>query len=183
MNDIQERVLKELESTAENFWNVSRVTANFLSMLIKISGAKNVLELGTSNGYSGIWIAEALKLVNGHLTTIEFWDNRLDMARANFEKCGVSDLITTKLGSATTILAELNDTYDMVFIDANKSEYIKYFDLIHPMLKVGGVIAADNILSHKEKVAPFVERISNHSQYQTQILDLPDGLLLAYKHS
>jgi len=174
-------LLEELESSSESFWNVCRDTANFLSMLIKISNSKSVLELGTSNGYSAIWIADALKSTGGKLTTIEFWDNRLDLAKANFEKCGLSSIITTKLGSATDVLKTINDEFDFVFIDANKSEYIKYFELIHPMLKKGGIIAADNILSHSEKVKPFVERISVHPEYQTQILNLPDGLLIAYK--
>lgn len=69
-----------------------------------------------------------------------------------------------------------------MFIDANKSEYLKYFEAVHPMLKKGGVILADNITSHAKKVQPFVDAISNHKEYQAQILDLPDGLLMAYKH-
>ena len=70
----------------------------------------------------------------------------------------------------------------MVFIDANKQEYIKFFEVVHPLLKKGGVILADNITSHAKKVENFVEAISNHKDYQVQILDLPDGLLMAYKH-
>lgn len=177
-----QEVLKELEKTSQDFWNISPQTANFLNMLIKITKAKNVLEIGTSNGYSAIWLAMALQETGGHLTTIEFWDNRLDMAKKNFEKCSVSSVITTKLGSAFNILQnEIDDEFDFVFIDANKSEYIKYFELIHPMLKKDGIIAADNITSHWEKVLPFVNAIKNHKDYQVEILDLPAGLLLAHK--
>lgn len=175
--------LKELENTSEQFWNVSPVSANFLNMLVKISGAKNVLEIGTSNGYSAIWIAKALKETGGHLTTIEFWDNRQNMAIENFKKCGVEDIITTKLGSASQILPQIDFVPDFVFIDANKSEYIKYFDILNPILKKGAIIAADNITSHREKVEPFVEKIRANKNYQTEILDLPDGMLLAYKIS
>ncbi len=181
MNEIQEKVLSELELTTDEFWNVSRTTANFLNMLLKISGAKNLLEIGTSNGYSAIWLADAIASVNGHLTTIEFWENRQQMALENFKKCGLENLITAKIGSAADVLKTIDETFDFVFIDANKSEYIKYFELIHPMLKKGGIIAADNVLSHKEKVAPFVDAIQVHSDYQVEILNLPDGLLLAYK--
>ena len=74
-----------------------------------------------------------------------------------------------------------NETYDLVFIDANKREYIKFFEAVHPLLKKGGVILADNITSHPEKVQTFVDAISNHPEYQAQVLDLPDGLLMAYK--
>lgn len=182
MNQVTIETLKELEKTSKDFWNISNETANFLNMLIKISKAKEVLEIGTSNGYSAIWIAYALKETDGHLTTIEFWDNRQSMAIENFKKCGVNELITTKLGSALTILKnDFDKQIDFAFVDANKSEYLKYFELIDPLLKSGGIIAADNILSHAEKVEPFVTAIKNHPDYQVEILDLPAGLLLAYK--
>ena len=181
MDKTTNEVLVELEKTAHDFWNISRQTANFLSILIKSTNTKNVLEIGTSNGYSGIWLAKALKVTGGRLITVEFWDKRLCVAQENFKKCGVDDIITTKLGSACDILPTLDEKFDLVFIDANKSEYIKYFDIIHPKLSKGGLIAADNVTSHAEKVQPFVEKISSHPEYQTQILDLPAGLLLALK--
>lgn len=173
--------LKELERTSKDFWNISRESANFLSMLIKISGAKNVVEVGTSNGYSGIWLAKALRETGGHLTTIEYYEKRIDLAMENFKECGVDDIITIKQGSACDVLAELGFSIDFAFIDANKGEYIKYFDLIDPKLKKGGIIAADNITSHSDKVAPFVEKIKSDPNYQVEILDLPAGLLLGYK--
>ena len=182
------KVLRELEKTQKDFWNLSRASANFLNMLIKISGAKNVLEVGTSNGYSGIWIAKALKHTageRGRLVTIEFSEQRIAMAKENFKKCGVDDIITIRQGSACEILEEIYTNedfgFDFVFIDANKREYIKYFDIISPKLRLGGIIVADNIISHAEKVAPFVEKIMSDSNYQVEILDLPAGMLLAYK--
>lgn len=185
-------VLKELELTQKDFWNVSRSSANFLNMLIKISGAKKVLEIGTSNGYSGIWIAKALKQTagaRGRLVTIEYYEKRIALAQENFKKCGVDDIITIKQGSACEVLEEIcgnenmggNFGFDLVFIDANKSEYIKYFDIINPKLRLGGIIVADNITSHADKVAPFVDKIMSDSNYQVEILDLPAGMLLAYK--
>lgn len=182
MNAILEEILSELEKTQDDFWNVSRQTGNFINMLIKVMGAKKVLELGTSNGYSGLWIAEALKQTGGHLTTVEFWEKRQCLAREYFEKCSFSDIATFKIGSAYDVVKnEINDEFDLVFIDANKQEYIRFFEAVHPLLKKGGIILADNITSHAEKVKPFVEAISNHPEYQVQILDLPDGLLMAYK--
>lgn len=177
----QQEVLAELEKTQEDFWNISRASANFLNMLIKISGAKNVVEVGTSNGYSGIWIAKALKENGGHLTTIEYYEKRIVLAEENFKKCGVDDVITIKQGSACDVLEELEGIFDFAFIDANKGEYIKYFDIINPKLKKGGIIAADNITSHPEKVAPFVEKIKSDPNYQVEILDLPAGMLIGYK--
>ena len=80
-DDITEEILSGLEQTQKQFWNISRVTAEFLYTLIKAEKAKNVIEVGTSNGYSGIWLGNAVKSIGGHLTTIQFWDKRLDIAK------------------------------------------------------------------------------------------------------
>lgn len=181
----EQELLAELEKTQKDFWNVARESANFLNMLIKISGAKNVVEVGTSNGYSGIWIAKALKVNGGKLTTIEYYEKRIVLAEEHFRKCGVDDIITIKQGSACDVLEELCSDekflIDFAFIDANKGEYVKYFDIIDSKLKAGGIIAADNITSHPEKVATFVEKIKCDPNYQVEILDLPGGMLLGYK--
>lgn len=176
-----EEVLAELEETQHDFWNISRQSANFLNMLVKISGAKNVVEVGTSNGYSGIWLANAVKATGGHLTTIEYWEKRIVLAQDNFKKCSVEDLITIRQGDASEVLESINLDIDFAFIDANKSEYIKYFEIIDKKLKKGGIIAADNITSHPEKVLTFVEKIKSDKNYQVEILDLPAGMLIGYK--
>lgn len=174
-------ILQELEETQKEFWNISRQSANFLNMLIKISRSRKVLEIGTSNGYSGVWLAMALKDTRGHLTTIEYYEKRISLAKENFEKCGVNDIITVKQGSACEVLETLDEEFDFIFIDANKGEYLKYFELVNPLLKRGGIIAADNITSHAQKVAPFVQKIKSDPNYQVEILDLPAGMLIAYK--
>ena len=179
-------LLSELDKTREDFWNVDNGSANFLSILIKINNSKNALEIGTSNGYSTIWLANALKTTGGKLTTIEFWDNRLNVAIENFKKAGVENIIERRLGQAVMILEEMAYSknpplFDFVFIDANKSEYIKYFKLIHPMLKKGGIIAADNILSHYKKVEPYVIEITNHKEYQSQLIPMDTGIMVSYK--
>ena len=100
-------VLSMLDTTREDFWNLDNTSANFLSLLIKMCGTKNALEIGTSNGYSGIWLANALKETGGRLTTIEFWDNRLNVAIENFKRAGVDDIVETRLGQAVMILEEM----------------------------------------------------------------------------
>lgn len=181
----QKEILEELEKTQKDFWNLSRESANFLNMLVKISGAKNAVEVGTSNGYSGIWLANALKRNGGKLTTIEYYEKRIVLALENFKKCSVDDIITVKQGSACEVLEELcsdeNFEVDFAFIDANKKEYVKYFETINPRLKKGGIIVADNITSHAEKVSTFVDKIKSDLNYQVEILDLPAGMLVAYK--
>ena len=180
-----EEKLRELENTQKEYWNIARETANFLNILIKTANSKNVLEIGTSNGYSAIWIALALKETGGHLTTIEFWDKRQSIAIENFKVCEVENLITPRLGSAFDIMQELsdkNEKFDFIFMDANKGEYLKYFEYADKMLVNGGIIAADNVLSHEQKVKPFVDAITENPNYQVQIIDLPAGLLLARKN-
>ena len=178
-----QEILKDLEKTQKQFWNISRTTAEFLYNMIVDSKSQSVIEVGTSNGYSGIWLGKALKKTGGKLTTIEFYDKRLNIAKENFEKCGVADIITTKKGDAATILEYLPDDYecDFAFIDANKAQYIKFFHLIAPHLKVGGYIACDNVISHATKVQTFLDDINANSDYENVVLPLPAGLSLAKK--
>ena len=158
-------------------------------MLIKTNSSKRVLEIGTSNGYSGIWILNALKETKGKLTTIEFWEKRQSVARKNFQICFPEVSVEPKIGSAIIILEDILDEinknkrekFDFVFIDANKKEYIQYFELVDKMLEKNGVIVADNILSHYEKVEDYVENLFNHQNYQSQILELGTGMMISRK--
>ncbi len=183
MNNIVEETLCKLEETQTDFWNVSRQSGNFLNMLVKIAGCKNGLEIGTSNGYSGIWLGLAFKENKGKLSTIEFWEKRQCIAIENFEKCGLAEVINPILGSGVDVLKQWKDPLDFVFLDANKGQYIEFFQLVDKYLKKGGIITADNITSHPQKVQPFVDAIKNNEKYQVEILDLPAGLLVAYKIS
>ena len=178
-----EKVFQELEATQKQFWNVARSTGNFLNMLIKMNGCKRGLEIGTSNGYSGIWQGMAFKANGGQLMTIEFYDKRQIIALENFRRCGVEDVIDSRVGDACTILEYLKDdeNFDYVFIDASKPQYLKYFELIRPHLVKGGVICADNVTSHREKVQDFLDAIIADEEFQTEILDLPAGLSVSYR--
>jgi len=182
-DETTEEVLASLEETQKSFWNISRVTAEFLYTFIKGANCKNVVEVGTSNGYSGIWIGKALKETGGHLTTIEFWEKRFSIARQNFDTCGVGDVITIVQGSACDVLKDFPENFkiDFAFVDANKKEYVDYFNLIHPHLNVGGFIACDNVLSHEEKTQTFIDAINNHPDYENVVLNLPAGLSLGRK--
>lgn len=181
---ILSETLNELEKTQKDFWNVSKETGKVLATLIRVSGAKKVLEIGTSNGYSGLCLLNALESTNGHLTTIEYYDKRQSIARANFDKCGFTGMYTPILGSACEILEgfDADEKFDFVFIDANKGEYIKYFELIKPHLTKGAIIAADNVISHKEKVQPFLDAIMADETFNTEILELPAGLSVSCRN-
>ena len=178
-----QNTLIELEKTQHEFWNISRITAEFIYNFIVDGNMKNVIEIGTSNGYSGIWIGKALKKTGGKLTTIEFYDKRIVLAKENFETCGVNDIIEIKQGSAITILEYLPEDYmiDFAFVDANKKEYIDFFHLLDKHLKVGGYIACDNVISHAAKVQTFLEDINRNPNYENVVLPLPAGLSLGKK--
>jgi predicted O-methyltransferase YrrM len=184
-----EDILSELEKTQKDFWNLDRNCACFLYQLILMKNAKNVLEIGTSNGYSGIWILKALEKTKGKLTTIEFWEKRQSIARKNFQLCAPNADVEPKIGSAIVVLEDLEEEilnkkrekYDFVFIDANKKEYLDYINIINKIVSPDAVILADNILSHKEKVQPYVEKMYNDKTYVSQILDLGTGMMLSVK--
>ncbi len=182
--------LIELEATQKQFWNIDRPCANFLNMLIKSTGYKNIVEVGTSNGYSGIWLGLAAKETGGKVITIEFHKCRYDVAVENFKLCNLSDVIEARQGMAIDELIDLkkedyNSTeeqfLDFAFIDANKAQYITYFKLIDEKLRKGGMIAFDNMLSHKEKVQDTLEALQNNPNYQIQMMNFEAGLLLALK--
>lgn len=180
---ITQETLLELEKTQRDFWNISRPTALFLHNLIKNEGFVSGIEVGTSNGYSGIWLGKAFKANNGHLNTIEFYEKRYSIAQSNFEKCNVADVITIRPGEAVKVLEYLPEDlkFDFAFVDANKRESVDYFRLIHPHLKAGGIYTCDNVLSHKEKVQTYIDAINAHPDYRHTVLDLPAGLSFARK--
>lgn len=173
--------LSELEKNAKQFWNVSRETGKFLNMLVKLKKAKNILELGTSNGYSTIWLGLAAKENKGKITTIEYYEERIDLAAENFKYCDLEDIISVKQGKVLEVLAQNTESFDFVFIDANKAEYIEYFKTVDKMLSPSGLIVADNITSHQEDVKDYVEYSSSHPDYNTVFIPLGEGLLLNYK--
>lgn len=183
MDEVTAGVLAELEKTQKDFWNVPRKTGVLMNSFIKMMNIKSALEIGTSNGYSGIWLAKALKQTGGKLTTIEFYEKRQSIAKENFKICGVDDVVRPIQGSACEILASFdeNEKFDFVFIDACKKEYVKYFEMIKPHLTPKALIVADNIISHAEKVQDFIDAVDADDDFQYEILEVPGGILVAYK--
>ena len=183
MDKVTADVLAELEKTQKDFWNVPRKTGVLMNSFIKMMNIQNALGIGTSNGYSGIWLAKALKQTGGKLTTIEFYEKRQSIAKENFKICGVDDVVRPIQGSACEVLASFdeNEKFDFVFIDACKREYVKYFEMIKPHLTSKALIVADNIISHAEKVQDFIDAVDADDEFQYEILEVPGGILVAYR--
>lgn len=146
---------------------ITKETGELINMILRLKNAKNMLEVGMSTGYSTIWCAEAIYEQSGKIITIEKKQNKIKRAKENFQKAGVMDIITIKNGLAIQILTELNlqqkyrNFFDFVLIDADKESVIEYFDLIFPMVSVGGVIVTDNML-YPEKFRKDMKKFSDY---------------------
>jgi len=164
---ILEKSRKFNVSPEDRMLAITKETGELLNMILRLKNAKNMLEVGMSTGYSTIWCAEVISEQSGKIITIEQNPNKIKRAKENFQKAGVTDTITIKKGLAMKILTELNlqqrykDFFDFVLIDADKENVIKYFDLIFPMVSVGGVIVTDN-MRYPEKFREDMKKFSDY---------------------
>ncbi len=184
--DIEEsdvmKLLEELHKTQDRMWNVPREDGRMLRLLIAASGAKSVLEIGTSNGVSTIWMGLAVAETGGKITTLEINAQRAAMARENFKKAGMDKVITLVEGDALKEITKLSGPYDFVFIDANKSDYKRYFDLTFPKLTPGGIIVAHNSYSMASSMRDFLDAVENHPQLITQTIRASEtGMTICYR--
>lgn len=179
-NFIKDKLI-ELEASSNTFWNVPRDVGQFLNLLVKIHKPKHILELGSSNGYSTIWLALAAKEVNADVMTIEYFQERIDLAKKNFTYCQVSDVITIKQGKILDLIKNTTEAYDFVFIDANKSEYISYLKELQENMPRGGIVIADNITSHKNDLVPYVEFLESNPNFESVFIPMGSGILLSFK--
>lgn len=173
--------LEEIRNNKNPRWNIPREAGILLNTLVKSTGAKSILEIGTSNGYSGIWLAEALQTTGGKLITVESHTGRFEEARLNFVEAGVSENIEQILGHAPQAVENLEQTFDLMFFDAIKSEHLSYFEKLSPKLKKFGLIIADNIVTHAEELKTFIETMENNRAYQTTRLTIGSGFLVSLK--
>lgn len=151
-------------------------TGMFFSILLKAIKARRVLEVGTSAGFSTLWLADAVGK-NGKIITIEMDPQKIERARKNFKQAGVDKLIEIKQGVALDVLRKLKGKFDFVLLDADKENIIKYFDLVLPMVRAGGIIAADNML-FPPHYRPMMEKYSRHvrSNPRVQSVTVPIGM-------
>ncbi len=168
-----------------------KVQGRFLSLMSKIIQADRILEIGTFTGYSAICLAEGLK-ENGQLITIDISEERANFVQNAIESAGYQDKIVCKIGLAEEIIPQINEVFDIVFIDADKINYSLYFDLVIDKLRPGGIILADNVLwsgkvieevSDKDTLAlqAFNQKIQQDNRVENVILSIRDGITLIYK--
>jgi len=143
----ERRVLAVIEDVYRNhrYLSVPQEDGRLLRLLAESTGARHVVELGTSTGYSGLWLLLALSRTGGRLTTFEADRDRHRMARSNFDRAGLLPLATVVLGDAHVEAAKLKDPIDLLFLDADKEGYLDYLTKLRPLLRPGGLIVAHNM--------------------------------------
>lgn len=149
--------------------NVPRVDGELLHDLVVGRGYRRGLEIGTSNGYSAVWIALGLRKTGGRLITLEIDERRADLAARNFRRLGLLPYVELRRGDALTLIPAIEGPFDFVFIDAWKEDYPKYFELVFPKVRSGGAILAHNVLSHAPELGGFLEMLQKHPRLETRI--------------
>ncbi|MBQ2075406.1 MAG: O-methyltransferase [Muribaculaceae bacterium] len=208
--DLEDYLLAHIDAEPEHLHQLDRDThiellysrmcsghlqGRLLKMLVRMIRPKRVLELGTYSGYSAQCLAEGLLDDEAHIHTIEIEDELEDFLRAHFDQSPVGHRITLHIGDCNDIVPTLGGDFDLVFIDANKRQYVDYFNLVIDHVKPGGFIIADNTLwdgkvadLHGKKLDPQTQGILNFNnlvaadpRVETVILPLRDGLTIMYK--
>lgn len=165
----------------------------FLSMISTMVKPKNVLEIGTYTGYSALCLCDGIQS-EGKLVTLDINEELETYVRDNFKKSGYADRIDYRIGNALHIIPQLDQQFDLVFIDADKENYARYFDLVLDKVTIGGYILADNVLwggkvldEKKDKdtqaIVSFNEKIQNDSRVENVLLPVRDGIMMMRKVS
>lgn len=184
MADDIDRLLIELEELSEReggMWNVGPEGGAFLAWLIGLTGATRVLEIGTSNGYSAIWMGRALRQVSDDaaLVTLEIEPRKIAMAHENIERAALRRTVTIVEGPGVDSLRALGGTFDLVFIDADKPQYMDYLREARRLLHPGSVIVADNITSHSDETAPYRAVVAADETLDSVSLPIAGGFLVS----
>ena len=187
-------LLAKMEEYADtnNVPIIGPLVGRFLYNLAKVSKSKDVLEIGTAIGYSGIWLARAIAPVQGTLTTVDQNGERVKIARGNLAEAGLGHSVKVIQGSVLDLLPTLKDEYDMIFLDSDKNVYPEVFKMSIPLLRKGGLFVADNALwggdvakggksSDTQSMIKFNKLVAGSRGLSTVILPLRDGVLVSLK--
>ena len=162
--------------------NITRDTGEFLSVLVQATAARRVLEIGTSNGYSTLWLANAARVMGGSVTTVELSDYKVGLARQNFSRSGLAASITLVQDDAGRVLERAVDaSFDLVFLDSERPEYPGWWPHLKRVLRPGGLLVVDNATSHPEQMAPFMALVKADADFTTSLVPVGNGEFLAVK--
>jgi len=170
-------VLRRMVEARQTYLSVPAEDGKALRLLAEAIGAKNVVEIGTSTGYSGLWFSLALQKTGGHLTTFEIDHGRASRAREHFKEANVEALVTVVEGDAHEQVAKIKGPVDVVFIDADKDGYVDYLNKLLPKVRPGGLILAHNL----EMVPAYVKAVTSNPQLETIFYREGAGLVVTLK--
>ena len=177
-----ESVLRSIKAADKGQLSVSEEDGRFLRVLVATRGAKSILEIGAASGYSGIWLGLGARETGGKVVAIEYDPQRAKEASANVARAGAADVVRVVQGDAFKEIPKLQGTFDLVFLDAWKPDYKKFFDLVYPRLNPGGVFVAHNVVNKKSEMEPFLRAIETHpSLYTTIVSPSGEGMSVSYR--
>ena len=177
-----ESVLRSIKAADTEQFAVSEEDGRFLRVLAAARGAKSILEIGAASGYSAIWLGLGARESGGRVVAIEFDPQRAKDAAANVARAGLSDVVRVVHGDAFKEIPKLTGTFDLVFLDAWKPDYKRFFDLVFPRLTAGGVFVAHNVVNKKTEMEPFLKTIEAHpSLFTTIVSPSSEGMSVSYR--
>jgi predicted O-methyltransferase YrrM len=162
--------------------NITRDTGEFLAVLIRATLARRVLEIGTSNGYSTLWLASAARAIGGAVTTVEMSDYKIGLAKATFRRSGLGACISLVQDDAGRVLQRAAaSAFDLIFLDSERPQYPGWWPDLKRALRPGGLLVVDNATSHPAEMAPFVALVSTDVEFVTSLVPVGNGEFLAVK--
>jgi predicted O-methyltransferase YrrM len=161
--------------------NITPDTGRLLWILIRSARASRILEVGTSNGYSTIWLADAARAAGGRVVTLEADAGKVALARANLDRAGVADVVSIVPGRAADTLPGLPGPFDLVFLDADRASYATYLELVVPKLAPGGLLVADNVVSHAAELAPYLGQVKSRLDLFSVTVPVGNGEEITWK--
>jgi predicted O-methyltransferase YrrM len=162
--------------------NVEPDSAALLALLVQAIGVQRLLELGTSNGYSTVWLGDAVRSVGGTMVTVDLDPGRSSMAAENLERAGLTQTVGRRIEDAAATLASSGDaSWDMIFLDAERPFYTDYWPDLVRVLVPGGLLAVDNVVSHAEQVREFRELVAADDRVIDSLVPTGSGVLVIMK--
>jgi predicted O-methyltransferase YrrM len=163
--------------------NVEPDTARVLAVLVRATGARRLLEIGTSNGYSTLWLADAVGSIGGNLVSLDIDADRSAMAAQNLDRTGLRELVELRVEDAAVSLQNAPDrAWDMIFLDAERPAYAGYWPDLVRVLRPGGLLAVDNVLSHADQLSALRSLISSDERVSEAVVPTGAGLLLVVRN-
>jgi predicted O-methyltransferase YrrM len=180
LHEAGQRNDEETQERSQKMLNLEPDTAHFLYLLLRSSQRKHILEIGTSNGYSTIWLAWVAAQNGGHVISIDQNEQKHVLADSNLRKAELRDVVNLIVGDASAIVTKLPGPFDCVFFDADRISAPQQLSLLVPKLTTGAIVLADNVISHPQEIAGYLAAIHAMPQFDHMVVPIGKGLSMAF---